>query len=342
MNKCIVAAMTAISMSIISPSFAEEAETAQYAPFDRLFGVKFGTIMSPSKKCETNNVYSLAYEYTPEKKFNEFSDYVIFASPKTRTVYQIRGVYSCSDKDDAKAKIEEVVPILEAKFGREARKFGDGKIIRFPNGDRIIVTIQSNWLFTKIFIDGVSGEFNDLDDEESKQVKADIFKADIAALQILPKPENGGKATRITGLFGRSFGEKLPEDKRLERNDSEALVDYLEVDKAFLGFSAYMVFATPDSREIFMFRAVYTEDDDSEVRDKVVSLLEQLFGVEAEEKDGNKYFIVNGLNGKCLVLITMTDDKIYFDVTDFSLYEKAQEQEKARKRKRFASEFDAL
>ena len=92
-----------------------------------------------------------------------------------------------------------------------------------------------------------------------------------------------------------------------------------------------------------MFRAVYTEDDDSEVRDKVVSLLEQIFGVDAKkDNDGDKYFVVNSLNGNCLVQVIMQNDVIFLDVTNFSLYEKAQEQEKARKRKRYSSEMDAL
>ena len=92
-----------------------------------------------------------------------------------------------------------------------------------------------------------------------------------------------------------------------------------------------------------MFRAVYTEGDDSEVVDKVVSLLEQVLGKEAETSDdGDKYFVVNGLKSKCLITITTQDDMIFLDVTDVSQYAKAQEQEKARKRKRYSSEFDAL
>ncbi len=341
MNRTFIAIVAAVAATASFHAFADE--TAEAAKLDGLFGVKFGTIISASKECVTNNTYSLAYEYTPEKKFNEFSDYVLFASPKTRTVYQIRGVYNCSDKDDAKAKIDEVIPILEAKFGRDARKLGDGRIIRFPNGDRIHITIQSNWLMSKVFIDAVSGEFNELDDEESKQVKADIFKADIAALQILPKPADGGTVKKITGLFGRSFGEKLSEDKWFTRNNNDALVGDIEVEKPFLDFSEYKFFATPESREIFMFRAVYTEGDDSEVRDKVVSLLEQVFGIDAKkDDDGDKYFVVNSLNGNCLVQVIMQNDVIFLDVTNFSLYEKAQEQEKARKRKRYSSEMDAL
>ena len=197
-------------------------DDAPAATFNGLFGVKFGTIISQSKKCETNNTYSLAYEYTPEKKFNEFSDYVIFASPKTRTVYQIRGVYSCGDKYAAKEKIDEVVSILEAKFGHNARKLGDDRIIRFPNGDTIHVTLQSNWLRSVVFIDAVNDKFSELDGEESKQVKAEIFRADIAALQILPNVEDGENVKKITGLFGKSFGDIFPENEYGSRNDNGA------------------------------------------------------------------------------------------------------------------------
>ena len=339
MNRTLIAIATTVAVATSFRAFAQE--TAEAAKFGGLFGVKFGTIISSSKQCSTNDSCSLVYQYTPEQKFNEFSEYLIFASPKTRTVYQVRAAYLCSDKEDAKAKIDEIVPILEAKFGRNARKLEDGKIIRFPNGDRIQV-IQANRLVDIVVIDAVSGEFSELDDEESKQIKADMLKANIAALQILPKQESGEKVMRITGLFGRNFGDKLSDDRFYVRNKNESLVDDFEVEKEFMGFAEYKAFATPESREVFMFRAVYTGDDNREVRDKVVSFFEQVFGKEAmTDNEGDKVFIINGKKGN-LVQITLDNGRVFLDVSDIMLYMKAEEQEKARKRKRFSSEMDAL
>ncbi len=127
-----------------------------------LFGVNFGKVMPASEPCETNNVGELAYEYQPETMFRGYSDYVLFATPITRQVSQVRAV-CVIDEDEADDEIAATVKRLEAKFGKKSLKLGDVCVIFFENGDRITVTKQDAFFKKKIYIDAVCKRLNDLD-----------------------------------------------------------------------------------------------------------------------------------------------------------------------------------
>ncbi len=147
-----------------------------------LFGVKFGLTMPAGQSCETNNLFSLAYAYVPEKAFNEFTDYVIFASPKTRTIYQVRGIHHCGTRMEAQAKSAEVAPILEMKFGRRLQRDGGSQVMRFPGGDRLDVSIVQRDKGYSVLIDAVSSAYDIRNTEESMALKAEVAQSLVAPL----------------------------------------------------------------------------------------------------------------------------------------------------------------
>lgn len=352
MNKKLLKVI-AVCTTLLSTCMAEEESQKG---LDGMFGVKFGTIMSEGMPCEINDSYSFVYEYEPLKQFKDFKLYRIFTSPKTRTAYQVRGVRECLNRSDAEDTVSEILPLFEMKYGSKPQKYDkDNYFIRFPNGDFILIIIKSDYSSSAIFIDAISSDYNDQNKIETKQYQTELLEADIARLRITPEAKIG-EMKKITGVFGKKFGEKLPTTEEYKRNDNEALICQFtpgyqlnsqqgRVEQAkFLQFDNYMAFATPNSREIFYIRAVYQGNECSEVFDKTLTVLELATGKSASTNDdGDKILTLRGNNGSVSVIIQKTDDDIVFlDIVDMNLLEKANKEENDRKRQQYRSDMDAL
>ena len=112
----------AIASALVLTLSADESNSEG---LDGLFGVKFGKVMGVTEECETNNVGELAYEYRPKTMFKGYADYVLFATPLTRQVSQIRAVARVG-YDEIEEERDSTIRVLEMKFNRKAR-FIDGK-----------------------------------------------------------------------------------------------------------------------------------------------------------------------------------------------------------------------
>ena len=150
--------------------------------FDGLFGEKFGKVMDDSLIFETNNAGALAYEWDPKTRFRDYSDYILFATPKTRQVFQIRAVRDMNAKA-ADDEIAATVSQLESLFGRKAAPFDDEtKVILFDGGDYITVIKKEGWLNTIVFVDACCHRLADLATEEAEEIRKSSRDSSNAAI----------------------------------------------------------------------------------------------------------------------------------------------------------------
>ncbi|MGN0845749.1 MAG: hypothetical protein ACI4QT_11105 [Kiritimatiellia bacterium] len=304
--------------------------------------------MPASEPCETNNVGELAYEYQPETMFRGYSDYVLFATPITRQVSQVRAV-CVIDEDEADGEIAATVKRLEAKFGKKSLKLGDGCVIFFENGDMITVTKQDAFFKKKIFIDAVCNRLNDLTKKEVAQVEGVSLSKDSKTLNLLPKKEDGeDKVFQIDSVFGVSFGEKFTKGYNPEQNNVGAWAYNYHPNGPFVDCEDFCVFATAKTRKVFMVRAVYDGDNDAEAS-RHYELMQRLVERETGRKfkDGEE----KGKNKSCSmkfgdVLITLEKDWLRDNVTlDFvriSLYKQSERENDEEERSEMSGDLDAL
>ncbi len=286
-----------------------------------LFGVKFGLTMPAERPCETNNLFSLAYKYVPEKAFNEFTDYVIFASPRTRTIYQVRGIHHCATYDEAKAKITEIAPTLEMKFERRLQKDGNGMVMRFPGGDRIEVTVSQRDQGYSVLIDAVSSAYDIRDTEESMALKAEVAQSLVAPL-------------------GKTLDEILPPFAARPVNEKG---DYLAPLPGVLkanGFNDMALGLLPNTKRVGVLYATCVDSATSckKVFNRTKSYLQLIFGpVVQETQDGIVEFTANVANAPCRFVLMKTDSgkRIVLVIGDYNVF-------KAEAKEAAASDLDAL
>lgn len=286
-----------------------------------LFGVKFGLTIPAERPCETNNLFSLAYKYVPEKAFNEFTDYVIFASPRTRTIYQVRGIHHCATDGEAKAKITEIAPTLEMKFERRLQKDGDGMVMRFPGGDRIEVTVSQRDQGYSVLIDAVSSAYDIRDTEESMALKAEVAQSLVAPL-------------------GKTLDEILPPFAARPVNEKG---DYLAPLPGVLkanGFNDMALGLLPNTKRVGVLYATCVDNATSckKVFNRTKSYLQLIFGpVVQETQDGIVEFTANVANAPCRFVLMKTDSgkRIVLVIGDYNVF-------KAEAKEAAASDLDAL
>lgn len=247
---------------------AEEAPAKTQGALSGLFGKEFGATMPEGMRCETNNLFSLAYEYVPDKTFNEFTQYLALASPRTRTIYQIRGVHFCESSDEAAAKIKEVSKLLEMKFNRRLQKNGNNLVMRFPGGDRIEVESTKTGNGYAVIIDAVCDRFDRQDTDEALALKDEIAKSLVAAL-------------------GKPLAEVLPPAAVHRTNENgEYLMPPPGVLKS-MGFSVCSVALLPHAKRTGVLRAKCVEKGDSaKVLGRAKSQLQLLFGTVVDDAPG--------------------------------------------------------
>ncbi len=266
-----------------------------------LFGVKFGLTMPTDHSCETNNLFSLAYEYVPEKPFNEFTDYIIFASPKTRTIYQVRGIHHCGTLFEAQEKIAEIAPTLEMKFGRRLQKDGEGRIMRFTGGDRIEITISQRDEGYNVVIDAVKSEYDIRDTEESMALKEEATQSLVSSL-------------------GKTSDEVLPLTAVRPTNKAG---DYLAPLPGLLkssGFNDMALRLLPNTKRVGSVYATCSGNAAfcKTVFDRTKDHLQLLFGpVALETKDGMVDFtaLVSGLPYR-FKLVNASETRVTFEIED--------------------------
>lgn len=336
LSKLVMGALLVVGCTRESATAVEEPAGG----VESIFGVKLGQVMPQEKCCDTNDTYSLVYEYEPAKQFNAFHSYAIFASAKTRHVYMVRAVYVAENDSEAEQKIAEVANILEMKYGKRFWKIGKNRVAKFPNGDTIRICLDSTPVFTAVRIDATSEKFNKIDNSESKALKMDVFAKDLEAINIIPRVKKGEMASVVNGIFGREFGSVLPKDSAYERLNDGTIVDEFCLPKGFFyKYTIFKAFATPDTRKIYMIHAI-CPDDDSKSVDKTVEILEILLGKTFKEcDDGSKYVVCAGKNGEVGIIVQKESGLLYLSIVDRKLYEVAKDE---RARRAAAADLDAL
>ena len=327
-----------------------QSSTATDAPeLTGLFGVKFGKVMPASEHCETNNVGELAYEYHPETMFRGYSHYVLFATPITRQVSQVRAA-CLIDEDEVDDEIAATVKRLEAKFGKKALKIDDdGRVIFFDNGDMIKVTKQDAGFKKAIYIDAVCDRLNDLTKKEVEQAEASNLGRDRQTLRLLPRKEDGeDKIFRIDSVFGVSFGEVFTKGYNPEKNDAGAWAYNYHPNGPFVACEAFRVFATAKTKKAFMVRAVYDGNNDIEAQ-RHYELIRRL--IERETGRTFKDDEEEGKNKSCRmqfgdVRITLEKnwllDLVMLDIVRISLYKQNEREQDEEEESEMGGDLDAL
>lgn len=321
---------------------AVRAEETKSEGLNGLFGISFGKVMGANDKCATNNVGELAYEYAPAKMFKGYTDYVLFATPLTRQVSQVRALALVS-YDEAEEEMNSTIRVLEMKFNRKARSLDDNtKVIVFDNNDYIAVVKNGR----RLTIDACCNRLRDLTKEEVVKAEKDRYAGDISVLALLPGKEDGDdRIYKIDSVFGVKLGEPFNDNIAEKKNDSGAWVHKFKPSKRFMGCDDYLAFATEKTKKVFMIRAVYCGNQYDARRDQMRRVIEAVTGRKmrsVDENDDSK-----GLNihfGDYVITLekNVILDRVVLDVVKLSLYQLQEKEHKEIERKAASADMDAL
>lgn len=299
--------------------------------------------MDISEACETNNVGILAYDYTPEKVFKGYTDYVLFASPLTRQVSQVRAVAQVG-YDEIDDEMASTVRVLEMKFGRKAKSIDDDvKVIIFGNNDYIAVTKKGR----KLMIDACSYRLRKLTKEEVVKAEKERYSGDIEVLALKPMKEEGDdRIYRIDSVFGIKFGEPFKGNIAEEKNTSGAWVHEFKPMKLFMGCEDYRAFATEKTKLVFFIRAIYKGNQYEARRDQIRRVIETVIGrkMRSKNNDDDDAEELNILFGDYLISLEkdIVHDMVTLDILKISLYEQNETEHKEIERKAMHADIDAL
>ena len=321
---------------------AVRAEETKSEGLNGLFGISFGKVMGANDKCETNNVGELAYEYTPAKMFKGYTDYILFATPLSRQVSQVRAVARV-DYDEAEEEMNSTVRVLEMKFNRKARSIDDNtKAIVFDNNDYIAVVKDGR----RLTIDACCHRLRELTTEEVVKAEKDRYAGDISVLALLPGKEDGDdRIYKIDSVFGVKLGEPFKGNIAEEKNDSGAWVHKFKLTKRFMGCDDYLAFATEKTKKVFMVRASYCGSQYEARRDQIRRVIETVTGRKMRSADGDddsKDLIIRF--GDYLITLekNVIFDRVVLDIVKLSLYQQQEKEHEEIERKAASADMDAL
>jgi hypothetical protein len=320
---------------MLAPSFAAEEG------LDGLFGAKFGKVMSASESCMTNNIGELAYDYYPEKTFRRFSSYILFASPVTRKVSQIRAVANVgySEVDE---EVESVIRTLEMKFDKKAIKIDDDtKTIGFKNGDNFD-TISVKKDGKKIIIDASSYKLRKLTELEIVIAETLRYAKDKIVLALRPGKIGGSdKIFSLDSVFGIKFGRQY-EKPSYEQNNKGSWINNVYLNPAFMDCKLVKVFSTEKTKKVFMIRAIYEGNEYVARRDQIRRVIESETGYKFEEDDDDNDLSM--MFGDVLITIEKNaiSNLVMVDFVRISLYKQAEKEHEEVQRKAAAADMDAL
>ena len=335
--------MILCAIAIGAVAFVASANETGAQGLDGLFGVKFGKVMRATEACDTNNVGELAYEYTPEKMFKGYTDYILFATPITRQVSQVRAVARVG-RDEVDDEMESTVRVLKMKFNRKAQVIDENtEAIFFDNGDYIAITKDGR----RLVIDACCKRLRDLTKEEVAKAEKERYSGDVKILALLPGKEDGDdRIYKMDSVFGVRFGEKFKGLDEGEKNRSGAWVYEFKPRRLFMECENYLAFATETTKAVFMVRAVYQGNEYSARYDQIRRVIESVTGRKmrtSDDKDRNE----NELRmqfGDCLITLekNTTYDKVILDFVRINLYLQNEKEHKATAQKAVKSDLDAL
>jgi len=296
MKKTIVGIAIASALALAHSAYASNSEG-----LDGLFGMKFGKVMGVTEECETNNIGELAYEYRPEKMFKGYTHYVLFATPLTRQVSQIRAVADVG-YDEIEEERDSTIRLLEMKFNRKARFIDDKtKAIVFDNNDYIAVIKDGR---RRLIIDACCNRLRDVTKEEVPQAEKERYARDIKTLALLPGKEEGDdKIYKMDSVFGVKFGEVFKDNFAEEKSNAGAWIHKFEPHGLFMECEDYLAFATEKSKKIYMIRTVYQGDKYEARYDQIRRVIESVTGRKMRtksDKDDNNLYIAFG---DCLITL---------------------------------------
>ena len=330
----------AIASALVLTLSADESNSEG---LDGLFGVKFGKVMGVTEECETNNVGELAYEYRPKTMFKGYADYVLFATPLTRQVSQIRAVARVG-YDEIEEERDSTIRVLEMKFNRKAR-FIDGKTkaIVFDNNDYIAVIKDGR----RLIIDACCNRLRDLTKEEVTQAEKERYARDVKTLALLPGKEEGDdRIYKMDSVFGVKFGEVFKDNFAKEKNNAGAWVHEFKPYGLFMECEDYLAFATEKSKKIFMIRTVYQGDKYEARYHQIRRVIESVTGRKmrsnGDNDDDEKSLFI--MFGDCLITLekNIILDKVTLDFSRISLYQQNEKEHKEAEQKAAKADLDAL
>ena len=288
-----------------------------------MFGASFGRVLPESEPCTTNSAGELVYSYRPRKAMDRFGDYHLLATPLTRKIFGIQAVsWEGSRVDDAVFK--DAVALLEERFDRASAAMGENaRGFKFANGNEVVVKPE----FGRMYIHARNPELGRLAARESGEVEDERLAEDIRTLALCPARRGTEPLDRLDSVFGIVLGEPCRWGRNPHENTSQAWCYEFASDGPFLGCSNFVIFATSESKRVFIVRAAFDGRSDDEAQDKYTQMrrvLERLTGREFRDvkAEGNDKSCRMDLGGHFLVLLNkdwMTN-KVLLDFCDSELY----------------------
>lgn len=274
------------------PSDAENTRTVKNAMGGWL-GVEFGTVKPESESCDINNEGSRVYKFEPKNGFREFSEFMLFATPMSRQVYQVRAVriLDSSNWGNPREEFDDAVKQLEKEFGCTFIRGSEKEAIAILSlGNFVTVNKQDDLLGSLIFVDVFNSNLMALSKKETAEAEAEHFKDDLVTLALKPgKNPDTGKVSRVLSVFGVAFGEPFSKGGRLpDQNDAGAWVYTFDPGSRFMGYSEFFAFATAASEKVFMVRTCYEGTDEADAKakyDQTKRLIENATGRSFKDDD---------------------------------------------------------
>lgn len=317
-----------------------ETKTASDQKLGEWLGIPFGSVRPESESSDINNDGSRVYKYEPENGFRDFSEYRLFATPTSRQVYGIRAIriLDPSHPGDPSEEFEATVNQLEKEFGRTFLRMGKEAGTILSNGNYVTVLKEDLLLKSLIFVDVTNEGLKELNKKESSDAEAELYSGDLVTLALKPgKDPDDGKMHRVSSVFGVEFGKPFMKGRQSpDQNDAGAWTYPFDPGSRFMGCSEFYAFATAKSEKVFMVRACYEGDNESDSKAKyetIKRLIETATGRTFEDDEKN------GMDEGCSmqfgdVHVSMTKnwmrDVVLLDFCRISLYLQNQQEYKDR------------
>lgn len=213
--------MAMAALALLAASAPEAARGA--TELKGIFGAEFGTslpegaLVEPARNGDGIFGGVLLCGYVPPTPWpTNCAKWVLAATPVTRRVAGIGGLFPLPPGADAETELLRTVALFEHLAGAAAEKEADGAYrIRTGDGNRVDVLFPDEER-SAIAVEAISPHWEEEGEREERELEAEEAVRYAAALETLAlRPVAKDAAGRMAGLdsvFGIAFGEKAEEE----------------------------------------------------------------------------------------------------------------------------------
>ena len=229
-------------------------------PINRLFGMKFGTVIPAKYSCTTNSYFECDYRYYPSWR-NEVQgvvEYHVITTLITKRVFEVQCRWN-KGSPESLSHFHAFLNNLVKNYGAVPRREKKSRALFYEIGSKYVVYVTDNDYESSIR--AVDKKLQSVAYREHCEGKAQLRLRDLAALDIQPeKALDEIVINRIDSVFGVYFGESLSGEE-MERSELGPLAWHIESAKSFLHCDECQALVSGPDNEVFMIRAFFRNKD---------------------------------------------------------------------------------